>query len=222
MVRQIGLSQNFEWELGLKVDLVDLGIGNAQSVCNWLTDAKCEVERITKVEDLSSDLVVMPGVGAVKQFMSKLTTSGFEKAIIKHVERGGRLLGICLGFQVMFEHSDEDGGVKTLGLLHGHVERLKGNATHNGWEKFHHNLSDVKLYGCWRKARLTRRHILNGRFFYNHEYAAVNGSKKQFALPVSEALSQYSGLVVKENVIGMQFHPEKSQKSGAELLKFIL
>ena len=156
MVRQIGPSQNFEWELELKVDLVDLGIGNAQSVYNWLTDAKCEVERITKVEDLSSDLVVMPGVGAAKQFMSKLATSGFEKAIIKPVERGGRLLGICLGFQVMFEHSDEDGGVKTLGLLHGHVERLKGIVTHDGWEKFHHDLSDVKFKGCWRKIGITK------------------------------------------------------------------
>ncbi|MBT2786006.1 MULTISPECIES: imidazole glycerol phosphate synthase subunit HisH [unclassified Halomonas] len=206
----------------MKVDLIDLGIGNTRSVTNWLTKVNCDVNVINRVEDINSELLVMPGVGAAGKFMHKLRKTGFDNSVRNHVSAGGRLLGICLGFQVMFEYSEEDGGVQTLGILGGKVERLRGVGTHNGWEQTSFDFRQVDISEHWRKAKLTRAKVLCGRFFYNHEYAAVNGDRDQRSFPISNSLKNYSGVVISRNVIGVQYHPEKSQQSGIEFLRHIL
>jgi glutamine amidotransferase len=206
----------------LKVDLIDLGVGNTGSVTNWISKVNCEVNVVNRVDDIKNELIVMPGVGAAGEFMHRLRKTGFDKAVQNHVSTGGRLLGICLGFQVMFEYSEEDGGVQTLGILGGKVERLKGMGTHNGWEQANYDFRQVDISKHWRQSKLTRAKILSGRFFYNHEYAAVNGDQDQCSLPICNSLNRYSGIVISRNVIGVQYHPEKSQQSGVELLRHIL
>ena len=70
--------------------------------------------------------------------------------------------------------------------------------------------------------QLTQKKVLDGRVFYNHEYGVINQESGLFSVPVSNSLPQYSGLLVKDNIIGIQFHPEKSQVSGSELISMIL
>lgn len=207
----------------MKIDLIDLGIGNTRSVANWLSKVNCDVNVIDRVEDISSELLVLPGVGAAGRFMHQLKKTGFDEAVRNHVSADGRLLGICLGFQVMFEYSEEDGGVQTLGILGGKVERLKGAGTHNGWEHAEYDFRKTDISRHWRRSKLTRANVLRGRFFYNHEYAVVNGDAvKQRSFPISNSLNKFSGIVISRNVIGVQYHPEKSQQSGVELLRHIL
>lgn len=207
----------------MKVDLIDLGIGNTRSVINWFSKVNCNINVIDCTENMSSELLVMPGVGATGRFMHELKKTGFDEAIRNHVKSDGRLLGICLGFQVMFEYSEEDGGVQTLGILDGKVERLKRAGTHNGWEHAEYDFRKTEISKYWRKSKLTRSKILRGRFFYNHEYAVINGNiNEQYSFPISSQFSRYSGIVIRRNVIGVQYHPEKSQQSGVDLLKHIL
>lgn len=206
----------------MKVDLIDIGIGNTQSVKNWLAIAHCDVKYVTCVSQLSSDLIVLPGVGSAKPFMNKLRSTGFDIAIKKHVAGGGRVLGICLGFQVMFEKTEEGGSVECLGLLDGYVERLPDGQTHNTWAQFKFDFRGMGLAEHWRRKKLTRKINFNGRFFFNHEYGVVASSLNDVNLPISDELSKYSAAVLHKNVIGFQFHPEKSQRSGKEILNYIL
>jgi glutamine amidotransferase len=111
----------------MKIDIIDIGFGNINSIKNWLEQLELEVIRVTHAENLKEELCILPGVGSAGPYMERLDALGFTEAIKHHVLKGRRLLGICLGFQILFDHSDEDGGTKLLSILQGKVERLVGN-----------------------------------------------------------------------------------------------
>lgn len=213
---------SFKLELIMNIDILDIGSGNISSIKNWLENSNIQTSISTKASNLKSDLLILPGVGSVGSYMERLKLSGFDQAILEHVDKGGRLLGICLGFQIMSSYSDEDGGVDCLGLIKGNVERLQGGGSHNGWESFYLNKSDMNGQCFQSKEKLSRKRILDGRVFYNHEYGFLNLEKESYSIPISDKLPQYSGLLVKDNLIGIQFHPEKSQVSGSQLISMIL
>lgn len=204
----------------LSVDIIDLGIGNTVSIKKWLNALGIQSKLIHEPSQLNAEVIILPGVGAVKEFMCRLQEKKFDKVIKSHVKCGRRLVGICLGFQVLFENSAENGGVKTLGLWTGHVEKLQNKVNHNGWSKF--ELSSKDFPPCWRTEKLTRARRMTGRVFFNHEYGVVSDFMADVALPISEQLNKYKGLIIKDNVMGVQFHPEKSQRSGSDFLKFVL
>ena len=206
----------------MKVDILDIGSGNIRSVKNWIEKSHVSTRIVTKPEDIQSEMLVLPGVGSAGSYMQRMKAGSFDQAVLDHVAKGKRLMGICLGFQIMMKYSEEDGHVEGLGLLDGHVERLAGKVSHNSWEplSFRRNEMGGQTFGS--RHQLTQKRIFNGRVFYNHEYGVVNKSTEAYTLPVNEKLSQYSGLLVKDNIIGIQFHPEKSQISGADLINMIL
>jgi imidazole glycerol-phosphate synthase subunit HisH len=206
----------------MNVDILDIGSGNISSIKNWLESSNIHTSIVSKVNYIKSDLLVLPGVGSAGSYMERLKLGGYDQAILEHVDKGGRLLGICLGFQIMSSYSDEDGGVAGLGLIKGSVERLQGNVSHNGWESFYLNKKDMNGQCFQSKEKLSRKRILDGRVFYNHEYGFLNLEEECYSIPISETLPQYSGLLVKDNIIGIQFHPEKSQMSGSQLISMIL
>lgn len=205
----------------MKVDILDIGSGNIRSIKNWVENANIQASVVSEIKELKSDLLILPGVGSVGSYMARLKQRGYDQAVLEHVDKGGRLLGICLGFQIMSSHSDEDGGVDCLGLINGRVERLKGNISHNGWEGIQFDKSCMNGQNFHSVGKLSRQRILRGRVFYNHEYGFLNSDTEAYSLPVSNSLSQYSGLLVKDKIIGMQFHPEKSQISGSQLISMI-
>tara|TARA_R110001583_G_scaffold169781_2_gene322993 strand:- start:9656 stop:10276 length:621 start_codon:yes stop_codon:yes gene_type:complete len=206
----------------MQVDILDIGSGNVQSIKNWVEKANVTANVITKATDIKSDLLILPGVGSVGSYMERLRSGRFDKAVFEHVDNGGRLLGICLGFQIMSKYSEEDGGVEGLNLINGCVHRLEGSVSHNSWEPFYLNRSEMEDQALNQQYNLTKKRILNGRVFYNHEYGFVNQDKSAFSIPVSGGLSKYSGFLVKDKLIGIQFHPEKSQITGTELISMIL
>lgn len=204
------------------IDVIDVGTGNVVSIKNWIERCDITANIITSTSELRSDMVILPGVGSAGPFMKRLRDSNFDSALKDHVSSGMRMMGICLGFQVMMNHSEEDGTVQGLGLLDGHVERLRGGVSHNGWEPFQLKRSDLQEKSIRSHHNLTRKQVLNGRVFYNHEYGVVSREDSAFSLSVSSALADYSGLVIKGNIIGLQFHPEKSQRTGTDLLNLLM
>lgn len=206
----------------MKVDIVDVGIGNIRSIKNWVEKCNVEARCIRCIDDLQSDMLILPGVGSAGPYMSRLRNNAFDSAIVEHVQRGGRLIGICLGFQIMTSFSEEDGGIEGLSLIDAEVKRLDDRASHNAWEPIAFRKDQMNGQSFSSLAKLSRKTTLDGRIFYNHEYGVINNDPQAFTIPVSLKLHQYAGMFVKDKIIGIQFHPEKSQLTGLELISMIL
>jgi len=206
----------------MSVDILDVGSGNIWSIKNWIEKANVSARVVSDASDIKANLLILPGVGSAGSYMQRLKQGSYDQAILEHLDKGGRLLGICLGFQIMSAYSEEDGGIEGLNLIDGHVERLLGKVSHNSWEPISLRKNELDGQSFHRQMNLSKKQILNGRVFYNHEYGFVNNEKKSFSISVSNSLSKYSGLLVKDKIIGMQFHPEKSQITGLDLISMIL
>lgn len=206
----------------MKVDILDIGSGNISSVKNWIETANVPVGVVSKATDVNSELLILPGVGSAGSYMKRLKEGDFDQAILEHLNKGRRLLGICLGFQIMASYTEEDGGVEGLNLIDAKVERLQNNTSHNEWERFYLRKDDMNKQSFNNKRSLSKKRILDGRVFYNHEYGLVNRDASVFSVPISPKLQKYSGLLVKDNLIGIQFHPEKSQVTGSSLISMVL
>ena len=111
-----------------------MGSGNVLSVKNWIERSNISARIVSGTNQLSSELVILPGVGSAGPYMDRLCKKNFHSALQDHVARGDRLMGICLGFQLMMDFSEEDGTVEGLGLLDGYAERLQHDRSHNCWE----------------------------------------------------------------------------------------
>jgi glutamine amidotransferase len=206
----------------MKVDILDIGSGNISSIKNWIEKANVPARVVKNAQDIESDLLILPGVGSAGSYMARIIAGNYDIAIREHLANGGRLLGICLGFQIMTKYSEEDGGVDCLGLIDGHVERIGTDISHNGWEPLQFRTNEMNEQSFHNQHKLTKKRVLNGRVFYNHEYGVVNKENKSFYTPVSPNFQQYSGLFIKDKIIGIQFHPEKSQITGLDLISMIL
>lgn len=206
----------------MKVDILDIGSGNISSIKNWIEKANVSTRIVKNPQDIESELLILPGVGSVGSYMTRLIDGNYDVAIREHVTNGGRLIGICLGFQIMTQYSEEDGGVNCLGLIDGHVERIGSDISHNGWEPLQLRTNEMNEQSFHNQHKLTKKRLLSGRVFYNHEYGVVSKENKSFSTPVSSDFPQYDGLFVKDRIIGIQFHPEKSQITGLDLIRMIL
>jgi imidazole glycerol-phosphate synthase subunit HisH len=204
------------------IDILDIGSGNVRSIKNWVGQANVKSKYVREPNEISSNLLIIPGVGSVGTYMNRIIDRGFNSAIREHVCKGGRLLGICLGFQIMAKFSEEDGGIDCLNLLNGTVERLPEDQSHNGWEALSFRRNDLKGEHFYNEFSLTKKRKLSGRVFYNHEYGFINNDRDSFNIPISKKFDKYSGMVIKDKIIGIQFHPEKSQSTGLQLLSMII
>ena len=206
----------------MQVDIIDLGMGNVRSVCNLLKRLNTHGRPVCRPSDLQSATVIIPGVGCAGSYFSKLHQVGFDTAIREYADAGKKVIGICLGFQILTHSSEESGGIEGLGLLDAHTCRLKDSVTHNGWEEFHFDRRVVSGHNACRSPRLTRKYRVSGRVYYNHEYGVVSQDTDAYNIPISHGLEDYSAMMIKHNIVGIQFHPEKSQTTGLELVRQVL
>ncbi len=206
----------------MKINIIDLGSGNVKSIQNTIEKLNVYAKCVSSVSDLDADLIILPGVGEAGSYMKRMRQKSFDKYIVNHVNSGGRVIGICLGFQIMTKYSEESGGVKGLGIINAVTKKIEKNQTHNGWEYIKFKKKKMKGQQFHSSQNLTKKYVLSGRVFYNHEYAVINNDKSAFSLPISNDYSKYTGMFVKDRIIGIQFHPEKSQITGKELFSMIL
>ncbi len=196
--------------------LIDAGTGNLRSVQKALEAVGATVERTDDPEKvLSGGRVVLPGVGAFGDFMSGLRARGLEEAV-KEIARGGvPLLGICVGMQALFDVGEEMGEHAGLGLLAGKVvrfaESLPVKVPHTGW-----NQVEVQNEACLFNG------INSGAYVYfNHSYYCQPRSSSDVAAMTDYGI-EYACAVQRGNIFGVQFHPEKSQAVGLQILKNFL
>jgi len=193
--------------------LIDAGTGNLRSVQKALESVGADVERTDDPKKvLSGKKIVLPGVGAFGDFMSGLRARGLEDPIKEIAARDVPLLGICVGMQAFFEVGEEMGEHKGLGLLEGKVvrfnESLSVKIPHTGWNQ-------VKA----EKEALLFRQVEDGAYVYfNHSYYCQPWNSSD-VIAMTDYGINYACAVRRDNIFGVQFHPEKSQAVGLQILK---
>jgi len=198
------------------VVLIDAGTGNLRSVQKALETVGASVLRTDDPQKVfSGERVVLPGVGAFGDFMSGLRARGLEEAVKQISEHGIPLLGICVGMQALFEVGEEMGEHAGLGLLRGKVARfaesLPVKVPHTGW-----NQLEVQDEACLFNG------ISSGAYVYfNHSYYCQAQNSSDVIARTDYGL-KYACAVQRESVFGVQFHPEKSQAVGLQILKNFL
>jgi len=198
------------------VVLIDAGTGNLRSVQKALERVGADVQRTDDLQQvLSGKRVVLPGVGAFGDFMAGLTIRGLEDAIREVARRGIPLLGICVGMQALFEVGQEMGQYQGLGLLNGDVTRFRESrwlkVPHTGW-----NQLEVQ-----QDALLFNRISSGAYVYFNHSYYCQPKDLSNVIARTNYGHS-YACAVQRENIFGVQFHPEKSQSVGLQILKNFL
>lgn len=194
-----------------RVAVVDYGAGNLVSIEQALTAAGAEVVMARAAGDFSAaDAVVVPGVGAAGPAMSRLRRRGLEAPIRAWIGAGRPLLGICLGLQLLFEGSDEDGAV-TLGVLPGRTVRLHDapRLPHIGWNQVERRRAHPLFAGIDADAD----------FYFVHSYAAAPGpGASGIVLAETTHGGRFVSAIARGSLAGVQFHPERSGRDGLRLL----
>ncbi|MCM8821292.1 MAG: imidazole glycerol phosphate synthase subunit HisH [Candidatus Omnitrophica bacterium] len=192
--------------------IINYGAGNIFSLFNNIKRLDEKALIISKPEMLSKvHRIVLPGVGAFDEGMLHLTKNCLSEAIIEQVKKGKPMLGICLGLQMLFENSEE-GKLKGLSILKGAVRKFprKKNlpVPHMGW-------NSVRIL----KKSLFLKGIQDESFFYfAHSYYSIP-EEKNIIYGITEYGFEFTSIVQKENLVGVQFHPEKSGECGFRLIK---
>ncbi|GGA44951.1 imidazole glycerol phosphate synthase subunit HisH [Kroppenstedtia guangzhouensis] len=193
------------------IAVIDYGMGNLYSVSRALERIGCQVRVTSDPEEVCrAEGVILPGVGAFGIGMKELKERGLVD-VIKEVTLRKRtpLLGICLGMQLMFTGSEEHGYHQGLNLLAGHVFRLEGNCNipHLGWNGLRFNGPHPLLRG-----------VGEGSVYFAHSYHVIPANPAD-VLAVTDYCGSITAIVGRNNLFGMQFHPEKSGETGRLLLE---
>jgi glutamine amidotransferase len=193
----------------VRIAVVDYGAGNLVSIRNALQLLGAHVTVASAVSDLlDTDAILVPGVGASRPAMDRLHRQGLAGPIIERVRGGTWYIGICLGLQLLFERSHED-GADMLGLLAGDVERLADapSLPHIGWNRLEVRRPHPVLDG-----------LADGTpAYFVHSYAPVPADP-DVVVAETEHGSRFASLVAHDRILGFQFHPERSGDDGLRML----
>jgi len=206
------------------ITIIDIGCGNILSIQRAFEQFGTEVTVTSNYEEiLSSHRLVLPGVGAFEKAMLSLEKINFINLIKDNKFKKIPLLGICLGMQLLFEESEEFGKFRGLGLIKGKVKKLPSLSLKNkklkipsiGWQK----LTLRKKISSDKIKQFFKNFNTDDSFYFVHSYF-VNPDEKNLTLASYDfGGHQIPSIVAKDNIIGCQFHPEKSGNFGLNLIK---
>lgn len=196
------------------IAIVDYGMGNIHSVQKVVESFGVKSFIANEASELiNAEKVILPGVGAFADAMNELEKRNLKSAIAESIKNKKPFLGICLGLQLLFDQSFEAAGLKGLGIISGVVSRFNniGNLKipHIGWNQIHKTKSQCPLLN----------NIPSGAYVYFcHSYYVVPEDKDVISATTDYG-TDFASVISKENIFGMQFHPEKSQDIGLKILK---
>ncbi len=193
------------------IAIIDYGMGNLRSVQKAIEKVggkACITQSPKEIE--SAEKIILPGVGAIRPAIKRLKDLDLVKPIQNAIDSQKPFLGICLGLQLLFEESDEGGIVKGLGILPGKVERFsKLKVPQMGWNQ-------IKIKQ--KKCPLFKGIADLSYVYFCHSYYVKPKSTATVATQTNYGIN-YASSIWKDNVFGVQFHPEKSQTIGLKILK---
>ena len=202
------------------IAIIDYGMGNLHSIAKALEHvAGKDRVLVTSAREtiLAADRVVFPGVGAIRDCMAELQRSGLGEVVVEAV-RSKPVLGVCLGMQALLDASEENQGITCLGVIPGKVVRFpqdmrdpgdgnKLKIPHMGWNQVHQRGN----HPMWKDIPM------DSRFYFVHSYYTVPARAEDIAATTPYGLD-FASVIARDNVFAVQFHPEKSQHAGLQLL----
>lgn len=198
----------------MKITLIDYGAGNVTSVERALQKLGAKSQRTTTPECLgTTEALILPGVGHFAALIRALDERGLRAPLLRAIHRGVPFLGICLGLHALYESSEEAPDLPGLHIFPGSIRTLPANVKlpHMGWNQ-------VRITG---KSRLLEGIAPNAYFYFAHSYA-VSLNDCVPAVATCTHGSEFVAVLEQENINAVQFHPEKSGATGAQLLQNFL
>lgn len=201
------------------IAIIDYGMGNLHSVASAFEhvapSANVQVTADPQIIE-SADRVVLPGVGAMRDCMAEIKRIGVDQIVAK-VSKDRPFLGICVGMQAMMQRSEENGGVDCLGLFDGDVKYFGEDLREN-------NVRLKVPHMGWNQVSQTEHPLWAGiedqaRFYFVHSYYVPASIDERIIAGRSQYGVSLSAALMRDNIFATQFHPEKSQHSGLQLLK---
>lgn len=196
------------------IGIIDYGMGNLGSVTNAFRFLGLDAKIVAKKQEMEScRALILPGVGAFGDCMAHLNEHDFTDAIGCWIQAGKPLMGICLGLQTLFEHSEESPGVSGLGVFEGSVKKFDVQkdlkVPQIGWNRMNETIPGCPMFN----------EIPDQSFFYLVHSYYVCPEDNGIVAGTTEYGIEYTSCVWKDNVFATQYHPEKSQSAGLQLLK---
>jgi glutamine amidotransferase len=202
------------------VAIIDYGMGNLHSIAKALEHVAGRERVLVTSESeaiLAADRVVFPGVGAIRDCMAELERTGLGEVVVQ-AARSKPVLGVCLGMQALLDVSEENRGIACLGVIPGRVVRFPQDLRdpvdggrlkipHMGWNQVHQQ----REHPMWKDIPM------DSRFYFVHSYYTVPARPSDIAATTPYGLD-FASVIAHGNVFAVQFHPEKSQHAGLQLL----
>ena len=198
----------------MKLGIVDLDTGNLASLLSALNKLNINFKICKNSFDFEDvDKIILPGVGAFKDLMKKIKEKNMDKTILAKIGKNVPILGVCVGFQILFSGSNEHGDCSGLNLIKGNFinfkdENKKIKVPHVGW-------NECKIL---KKNKLFQDIEDNSDFYFTHSYYLKNYNIENVTTKTMYDLNFVSSINMK-NIYGVQFHPEKSQLNGLKIIK---
>ena len=202
------------------IALIDYGMGNLHSVAKALERVGGKVRLARSPEEIASaDRIVMPGVGAFRDCMARLRKTGMDVAVCERMHQGVPYLGICLGMQALMQRSFEYGEHTGLGLIAGDVVPFPEDLPSHGCKIPHMGWNDVLLP---EDAHPVLAPLGDRQCYFVHSYYCQPADEASTLAHCEYGSVRFASAVGRDNFIGVQFHPEKSQRAGLALLHAFL
>ena len=203
------------------IAIIDYGMGNLHSIAKALEHVAGKERVIVsnrREQILSADRVVFPGVGAIRDCMAELKKTGLDEVVVQ-AAASRPVLGVCLGLQALLDKSEENQGTDCLGIIAGTVKHFPREITsadsgerlkipHMGWNQ----VQQVRTHTMWEKIPT------DSRFYFVHSYYTSPKNVGDVAATTPYGI-EFTSVVARDNIFAVQFHPEKSQHAGLQLLE---
>ena len=204
-----------------KICILDYGMGNIASLSNAIKKIGYIPELYSENKQINSNILILPGVGAFNSAMEIIKKKNYDKLINSFLEKNDNLLfGICLGMQILFNSSNENKITPGLNLINGEVLKLQSDdkikLPHVGLGEINIKTKDNDKFNFLKIYE-------KKKFYFVHSYAVKNSNEENILAESTYKKIKFSSIVTNnQNIIGTQFHPEKSSKIGLNFLEDVL